>query len=119
VNIDVEPELFIMTAFVESLRACLVANRYVDEKGLISLNGRVMVGYEGQLYIVSGDFSVMKSTHPFAAIGDGASVALGALAAIDLSRHHGAGKIQFALEIVEQFMTNVRAPFVIESIGVE
>ena len=102
-------EYYIETTFADAIRECLKAQ--LDEKGFMP--GRVMVGFQGQLYVVNGDFSVVKSTRPYTAIGDGASVALGALMVMGdwNEKRRERDQVMRALEIAEEFIATVRRPF--------
>lgn len=69
-----------------------------------------MVGWRGRLFQVEEDFQVGESSQPFAAIGSGAEIALGALYATHRQKIAPTLRVQKALEAAEQYNAGCRGP---------
>ncbi|MEM8961752.1 MAG: hypothetical protein AAGD38_09750 [Acidobacteriota bacterium] len=83
----------------------------VTEEGQ-ELGGAFLVGVSGQLFEIQSDFQVARLETPYAAIGHGAPIALGALHALTSSAHltpHE--RARRALEAAETYSSSVRRPF--------
>lgn len=117
---------YIRTAFITSVRACFTENGFQSKASGVwnpigdedAMNGAFLVGYERQLFIVYSDYSVDAPKFPFAAVGCGDAIALGAMYAM----HDGKEvikpeeQIRRALAASARFSAGVRPPFVIRKL---
>lgn len=71
--------------------------------------GEFLVGVHGSLFTVHADFQVARSAHGYAAVGYGASPALGALCAT--SEYEPRVRARAALEAAERHTVYVRRPW--------
>lgn len=108
---------YIVVTVVEHIRQRCKDLGYVQiEKNRENIdNNALLIGYKGNIYHVSGDFSVLRNVNNIAAIGSGYPFALGALEA--LKRHPVEKRIRRALEIAGQFAYGVDRKINIEMIS--
>lgn len=110
-----DPELDVMayltTAFVNGVRDCLKAGGYAIKEKEQESAGSFLLGYRGGLYVVDSDYQVGQPVDPYAAVGCGASIALGALYAT--AGQEPDARIRVALAAAEQHSAGVRGPFVV------
>jgi ATP-dependent protease HslVU (ClpYQ) peptidase subunit len=71
-----------------------------------------LIGYEGRLFEMYGDFQISEFAEGYHAMGGGEAVALGALYATPALRPRVRPEV--ALEAAEQHCVEVRRPFIIE-----
>jgi ATP-dependent protease HslVU (ClpYQ) peptidase subunit len=71
-----------------------------------------LIGYQGRLFALYGDFSIGEFAEEYHALGAGEEVALGALYATPALRPEN--RLEMALEAAERFCLEVRWPFVIK-----
>ena len=71
------PLSFVRSAFLPTLHSLLKANDALDEDG--GMCSQMLIGYRGHIVQIGTDFSIWATSDPYAAIGGGASYALGAL----------------------------------------
>ena len=103
-------EKYMSTVFIQSARHCFRKARYDDEE----LGGCALVGFQGRLFQIDGNYQVMEVVRRYDAIGSGAAVALGAMfVTTDLAPYE---RIQRALEAAAFHIQSVRAPFCIEKL---
>lgn len=70
-----------------------------------------LVAYKGRLYSIETDYQIAKPLEGYAAIGSGADVAMGALAATEKMRDPRK-RVLLALEAAARHCTGVRGPFI-------
>lgn len=119
-----EMERFIVTEFIPTVRKSFSDHGFaktarftssgdanVTEEGQ-AVGGLFLVGVAGQIFEIRQDYHLARPVAPYAAVGAGAAVALGALHALEavpnLSLRDRATK---ALEAAEAYCTVVRGPF--------
>jgi hypothetical protein len=119
-----EMERFIVTEFIPVVRKSFADHGFaktarftfagetsLTEEGQ-AVGGLFLVGVAGQIFEIRHDFHLARPVAPYAAVGAGAPVALGALHALEaipgLSLRDRAAK---ALEAAEAYSTVVRRPF--------
>jgi hypothetical protein len=119
-----ELKLFIVTEFIPTVRKSFSEHGFAKTARLTSsgdanlteegqaVGGLFLVGVAGQIFEIRHDYHLARPVVPYAAVGAGASVALGALHALEavpnLSLQDRATK---ALEAAEAYCTIVRRPF--------
>src|ERR1019366_6351782 len=74
--------------------------------------GTFLVGTHGRLFEVSSDYQIGEPADPYAAVGCGSEVALGALHATGGSKMTPHQRLEAALAAAERFSNGVRGPFV-------
>ncbi len=109
-------EEFLVTSFVDAIRACLKTGGYAKKENEVEEAGSFLVGYKGGLYNIQSDYQVEELYDDFNATGSGADVALGAMYVSENSRRSPKRRIVDALRAAERFNAGVRAPFIVESI---
>ena len=106
---------YMVTSFVEAVRECLKDGGFAEKKDEKEKAGTFLVGYQGRLFCIESDYQVEETVLPYAAVGSGSDIALGALFANGHLRPEE--RILQALEAAEQFSAGVRQPFVIKQLG--
>ncbi|MFT0175080.1 hypothetical protein ACLKMY_40585, partial [Paraburkholderia mimosarum] len=105
---------FMCTTFVEAVRECFARGGYARKEHERESAGTFLVGYEGRVFRIDGDYQVGENAVNFNACGSGEQAALGAL-------HSTAGmpmlpeiRLERALAAAAEFSLGVRGPFRIE-----
>ncbi|CAD6563245.1 hypothetical protein ACFQ3P_42650 [Paraburkholderia sabiae] len=106
--------VFMCTTFVEAVRECFTRGGYARKDGERESAGTFLVGHEGRIFRIDGDYQVGENAVNFNACGSGEQAALGSL-------HTTAGmpmrpeiKLERALAAAAEFSVGVRGPFRIE-----
>ena len=114
---------FMVSKFIPALRTCLKIGGWQAKEKHREEGGTFIVGVLGELFVVGDDYQVGKPKMPYAAVGSGTNVALGALYALSGSEQTPEQtpeqKITVALEAAEAFNAGVRGPFKIVSTKAE
>lgn len=101
---------FMATTFVDALRKALKdGGQARKDSERESGSPLILAGVSGRLFTIGDDYSAVESGQPYAAIGCGSDLALGALYATrgqPVKRRLGT-----ALEAAERFSAGVRGPF--------
>lgn len=100
---------YLVANFVPAVRECLKNGGFTKIENGVEDGGAFLIGYKGKVYLVASDFQVTRMRDGFAAVGCGATYALGALAAIDILDAEKA--VMLALEVSARFSAGVCAPF--------
>lgn len=101
---------YMAVEFVESLREALRARGISSvENNVEDVEGAVMVGVRGSLFVIESDFQVGEPACGYAAIGCGSSVARGALYATPTASPRA--RLTTALSAAEASNAGVRGPF--------
>jgi ATP-dependent protease HslVU (ClpYQ) peptidase subunit len=103
---------FMCTAFTDSLRQCLKDGGWAEKDKERETGGTFLVGTHGRLFEVSSDYQMGEPADPYAAVGCGSEVALGALHATAGSKMTPHQRLEAALAAAERFSNGVRGPFV-------
>lgn len=107
-------EKWMATTFINAVRQCFKDGGVCGLKENIEQSqGVFLIGYQGRLAVIYSDFQVRWPKLPYAAVGCGEQIALGAMYA---SEHvtDGRERIDLALRASERFSAGVRGPFHIE-----
>lgn len=112
---------YLVTDFVDAIRALYREHGFMGKANEREDGGTFLLGYRGTLYTVHDDFQVSRMLHRYAAVGCGASIALGALHALDMvgTKRTAPNKLRSALAASEAFSAGVRAPFYVTSLPPE
>lgn len=86
-----------------------------DEDGP-NLHGNVLVGFSGRLFVIQSDFAVLEVVRNYAAIGAGASFALGSFYSSN-PKHPAESRVYAALYASAEHSFAVRDPFDVVSTG--
>ena len=81
--------------------------------GQEKLDGRLLIGFKGRLFVVSDDYDLLEPKNGMAAIGCADSVTLAAMLAFHRSgaHHDRYDVLQCALEVAAELDIHVRGPF--------
>ena len=101
---------WLATAFVDVLRTAHRRGGAMRlDAGLDGNTIELLVGYRGGLFEVDGDYAVAE-VHDYAAVGSGAPLAIGALAATPKILNP-VNRLERALDVAERHCPSVRGPF--------
>ena len=103
---------YLVTDFIDAVRA-VQRDKGVQKKEneFEEHDAQFLLGYRGNIYYVEDDYQVYRTNEPWAAVGSGSDLALGALYALKGSKCTPEEKIQIALEAAESYNAGVRRPF--------
>jgi len=102
---------FMCTSFTDALRQCLKDGGWAEKDKEREAGGAFLVGTHGRLFIVESDYQVGEPADPYAAVGCGGRVALGALHATEGRGMKPDKRLDAALAAAERFSNGVRGPF--------
>lgn len=115
-----DPQNYIVSRLIPEIRKMLrqhgagkVENR-VEE-----MEAQFLVGYRGKLFYVDEDYQVGTPSIGFHAIGSGGEVACGALYSTRKAKLTPRQRILAALGAAQHYMSSVRGPFTVLSVGGE
>lgn len=109
-------EKYMVKEFVNAVRDCFKSGGVcATDKGVEQSCGHFIVGLKGRLFVIYDDFQVRVPKLPYAAVGCGDQIALGALFASDHVTS-GRERVELALKASERFSAGVRGPFHIEAL---
>lgn len=101
-----------------AIRKCLIRgghiNRMAEQQ---EMEGACLLGYEGRLFRLQSDLSVLESISGFDAVGSGADLAIGVLHYTHDKRVLPRKRIEGALKASAFANSAVRPPFTIASLG--
>lgn len=110
---------FLCTTFVNSLRNCLKKNGTLiieEETKVEGMEGSLLIGYKGRLYVIDEDFHVGVTKSGYDSIGSGSPYALGSLLSTENLIKDPEERIQLSLKSAATFSNSVDEPFKIMSI---
>lgn len=99
---------YMVTDFIDSVRKCFTENGF----GSASSGGNFLVGYNGKLYNIDGDYQVGIPALNYDAVGCGENFALGSFHATSKNKN-AMQRVEMALEAASEFSAGVCAPFVL------
>ncbi len=106
---------WLRTIFATRVRALFEGNGFGDGKN--DNGGVFLIGVDGRLFTMQGDFAVLEYTHPYAAVGCGESYAEGALHALGTLRRSGGTEhtpremLRLAADAATRHSAYVRPPY--------
>jgi hypothetical protein len=100
---------FMVTQFVDALRATLQEAGYASKRDETESGGEFLVGINGRLFHIFDDYQVGENVDGYDACGSGQDIALGALYATP--HMQPSKRIRTALAAAERCNAAVRAPF--------
>ncbi len=111
---DMDPYRYMVTTFVDAVRACFKAGGYVRRDHEQESGGNFLVGYRNRLFEINSDFQVGEAVDGYNAVGSGERAALGALFATQ--GQDPVRRVAIALRAAEHVSASVRGPFTIVSL---
>lgn len=100
---------YMVTEFVDAVRACLKKGGYAETKHEAERGGEFMVGIEGRLFHIYGDYQVGESSRGYDSCGCGMGYALGSM--YTTYGQDPDARITQALRAAAAFSGGVRSPF--------
>lgn len=103
-----------------AIRRCLIRGGHISRMAeQQEMEGACLLGYEGHLFRLQSDFSMLEAISGFDAVGAGADLAIGALhyAHFTTPRAPARKRIESALKASAFANSTVRPPFTIASLG--
>lgn len=121
-NPTAEPLEYLTGSLITSIRDTLREHGALitwEEESTESIDGSLLVGFQGRVFEVFGDFGVGELVHDYGSIGCGFPIAMGNLAATESLDIKPKKRITMALKAAERHSAGVRGPFtIIKSDGV-
>lgn len=108
---------YMCTDVINSIRECFKNGGFLTIKDQKEQGGHFLIGYNGELYHIEGDFQVGISEKDYHADGSGRDIAFGCCFALEKVNMPIETKIKTALAASSNFCTGVCAPFHIMSIN--
>lgn len=116
------PIEYLCRLWIPALQTCLTDHGHIativsaeDVNYGHSRSGNALIGIDGELFYLNGDFSVLQSADGMYAVGCGADYAMGALMILDNTKLDAKAKVISALETSERLSGGVRGPFLVLS----
>lgn len=104
---------FMVNEFVPSIRQCFKTGGFTQLANAQEKGGRFLIGVHGRLFLLDQDFHIGESRDNYMAIGNGFSIAEGALFATKDKAPKT--RVKLALEAATKHCAQVIEPFVIKS----
>ena len=105
---DTDVYAFMVTDFIDAVRSCLKAGGYAEAHNSVERGGTFLVGYEGRLFKIEGDYQVGESLTGYDACGCGEDFALGSLYSTTGPPEF---RLNLALQAAAEFSAGVCGPF--------
>ena len=106
--INIETSEYVVNCLVAEIIKLLKTHKLVKNN---QMECNLLITYKNHIYKIDSDFQVEVGDDPYAAIGDGADVALGALYALKDSPIIAADKFLIAMSASDRYCTTVSSPF--------
>lgn len=111
---------YLVTDFIDAVRTMQKDKGSLrKENELEEHDSEFIVGFNGKLYVVEGDFQVGRPIENFASVGCGADIALGAMFATKNLNMAPEDRISLALQAATEYSAGVRPPFHIVKLEAE
>lgn len=107
------PNAYMVTTFVDAVRKCLKDGGWASKANDREEGGRFIVGYDGMIYDLHGDYQVGEPSQPFSACGCGQDFAMGSLAETD--GMPAKERVERALAAAARFSAGVCGPMLVLS----
>ena len=108
---DIETEAYMHLYFIDAIRECFKIGGYARIENNREDGGIFLVGYQGRLFEIEGDFQIGESEDNFAACGCGYHLALGSLTTTANYQINPVDRLTLALTAAERYSAGVRRPF--------
>jgi hypothetical protein len=103
-------EKYLAVSVINAVRSCLKEGGFAKKELEVEHGGTFLIGYEGKLYRVEGDYQVCRPREEWAAIGCGYQFALGALYATRGWADSPKVRLEAALNAAARYSAFVRGP---------
>ena len=114
---DVPVENYMVTAFIDAVRACLKTGGWAEKDKDQEKGGTFLVAYRTKIFEIQNDYQVAECVEPYNAVGCGVDLALGSLHTSERTNVVDAKtRVQMALEAAAAFSAGVYPPFSIEEL---
>lgn len=107
---------YVTGPLVDSIRSALEASGALtkwEEDSTENMGGDLLIGYDGHVFEMWGDFGVGELIHDYGAVGCGGQLACGSLATTEKMKLTPKKRIELALMASERHSAGVRGPMVI------
>lgn len=111
-DLQEDPDKYMRTVFVDSVRQCFKDSGHLRVDMGVEVGGNFLVGYNGKVYEVQPDFSVLNVPNYGGSVGSGESAARGSLYTTKKLKMTHKEKIKIALEAAVEVVPSVRGPFI-------
>lgn len=108
---------YVRRTITDAVRRTFRANAFSEVRNHVEIGGVFLLGYEGKLYEMQSDFSILQFHDPEGAIGAGQEYALGSLHTTKTLPLTPPERIALALKAAAEYSPNVKPPFHIITIG--
>lgn len=102
---------FMVTTWTDALRTCLKDGGWARKSADQEEGGTFLVGVHGRLFSIESDYQVAEALTPYAAVGCGQDLALGALHATQHSAMKPRQRLTTALAAAAHHSAGVAEPF--------
>ncbi len=111
----ISTDKYLSTIFIDKLMKCFKDSGYSTVFNNTETGGTFLVGYDGRLFRVQNDNSILEVNEEYASCGSGVYHALGALYVMNKIKNNISinNKVLSALESAEYNVTTVSSPFTI------
>jgi ATP-dependent protease HslVU (ClpYQ) peptidase subunit len=114
---------YMVTSFIGGIRNLFKEGGWAKVESNQEHGGSFLVGYQGRLFTIHGDYQVAESANPYEAIGSGANIALGALFVLTRAQNFAETAtqdvLQFAMDASCSHNSAVAPPYTFVSTGEE
>jgi ATP-dependent protease HslVU (ClpYQ) peptidase subunit len=104
-----------VTTFIDEVRERFTETGFIHKENERESGGAFIVGYQDNLFVIEGDFQVGIPRKPYAAVGSGFDLALGALHATNDLDMDPKKRLRKSLDAAVEFNAGVRPPYVLLS----
>lgn len=109
---SVDTMRYMVTDWINAVRQCFKDGGFAEKEKEVESGGTFLVGYQGRLFAVQGNYQVAEFELPYAAVGCGADYALGVVYALNhVGGYTPSDVLLTALKGAELFSGGVRGPF--------
>lgn len=109
---------FLSTAFVDTVRQVLKDGGWATQKDGQEIGGSFLIGFDGHVFEMQSDYSILESADGYSATGSGEDWAMGSLHATGtIPSLTAERRVRLALEAASTFNPNVAPPFHVSSLA--
>lgn len=116
-KVGYKPSAYMREDFIPALRTCFKENGFSEINNSVETGGVFLVGFDGFLFVIQADYSVLEVPEYGAAIGSGGEAAAAVLFHLKEQDILVSDKIYSALAAAAGTIVSVREPFFIETLN--
>lgn len=113
-KVGYNPAEYMRADFIPALRECFKNNAFSEINNSVEKGGVFLVGFDGFLFSIQADYSVLEAPEYGAAIGSGGEAATAILFHLKDKKHIAEYMVNSALSAAAGTIVSVREPFFIE-----